>query len=171
MASSIRHSLAVVRQCDRGSLRQGRRRKVDDGPQSRPLFFGPGGKSGIDGCRSLWAVASKNAPGGGSSDEHPEIQERIIPRGCRGIKMISMAYFLHGENPASVRAPIANGVIKQFTPPRRMGRSEEYLDHRLPPGTGDIQLTSIQEEPYQALSCDDPPRNCFIGCRKGSRDV
>ena len=61
-----------------------------------------------------------------------------------GIKLISMAQFLEEGNPASVRAPIANGIIKQFIHLVDWG-SLDYLLIDFPPGTGDIQLTLIQE--------------------------
>lgn len=76
--------------------------------------------------------------------QHLNIQERIIPAESQGIKLISMAYFIDEDNPASVRAPIANGIIKQFLHLVEWG-SLDYLIIDFPPGTGDIQLTLIQE--------------------------
>ncbi len=76
--------------------------------------------------------------------QHSEIKERIIPAVSHGIKLISMAYFLGENDPASVRAPIANGIIKQFI--HLVDWDElDYLIIDFPPGTGDIQLTLIQE--------------------------
>lgn len=73
-----------------------------------------------------------------------KIKDRIIPAQRQGIKLISMAYFLHAEDPTAVRAPIANGIIKQFI---HLVDWEEldFLFIDFPPGTGDIQLTLIQE--------------------------
>jgi ATP-binding protein involved in chromosome partitioning len=76
--------------------------------------------------------------------QNPEVHERLIPGVSRGIKLISMAYFLQEGDPASVRAPIANGIIKQFIHLVDWG-SLDYLVIDFPPGTGDIQLTLIQE--------------------------
>jgi ATP-binding protein involved in chromosome partitioning len=76
--------------------------------------------------------------------QHPDNKERILPAESRGIKLISMAYFLNGDNPASVRAPIANGIIKQFLHLVEW-ENLDYLIIDFPPGTGDIQLTLIQE--------------------------
>jgi ATP-binding protein involved in chromosome partitioning len=73
-----------------------------------------------------------------------EIKERIVPAECRGIKLISMAFFLQPTDPASVRAPIANGIIKQFIHLVDWGDLDILLID-FPPGTGDIQLTLIQE--------------------------
>lgn len=76
--------------------------------------------------------------------QHPEVQERIIPAESNGIKLISMAFFLRENDPASVRAPIANGIVKQFI---HLVDWEEldFLFIDFPPGTGDIQLTLMQE--------------------------
>lgn len=76
--------------------------------------------------------------------QHPDGGERIIPALSCGIKIISMAYFLPDGGPASVRAPIANGIIKQFIHLVEWG-DLDYLIIDFPPGTGDIQLTLIQE--------------------------
>ncbi len=76
--------------------------------------------------------------------QHPQQQERIIPAEAGGIKLISMAYFLPEGDPASVRAPIANGIIKQFIHSVEWGELDVLIID-FPPGTGDIQLTLMQE--------------------------
>ena len=76
--------------------------------------------------------------------QHPQVQDRIIPAQSGGIKMISMAYFIADGDPASVRAPIANGIIKQFIHLVEWG-DLDFLLIDFPPGTGDIQLTLMQE--------------------------
>jgi ATP-binding protein involved in chromosome partitioning len=76
--------------------------------------------------------------------QNAQISERIIPAMSRGIKLMSMAYFLEEGNPASVRAPIANGIIKQFIHTVDWGELD-FLIIDFPPGTGDIQLTLMQE--------------------------
>lgn len=68
--------------------------------------------------------------------------ERIVPASSLGLKMISMAYF--HEEAAVVRAPIANGIITQFLTLVDWG-SLDYLLIDFPPGTGDIQLTLMQQ--------------------------
>lgn len=81
------------------------------------------------------------------ADDLPPSQsgERIVPALGRGIKFISMAHFLPKQDgPAMVRAPIANGIIKQFIHLVDWG-DLDFLLIDFPPGTGDIQLTLIQE--------------------------
>jgi ATP-binding protein involved in chromosome partitioning len=70
--------------------------------------------------------------------------DRVVPAMGRGMKLMSMAYFLPDKNPTSVRAPIANGIIKQFIHLVQWGELD-FLFVDFPPGTGDIQLTLIQE--------------------------
>ncbi|NNM43791.1 MAG: Mrp/NBP35 family ATP-binding protein [Chlamydiae bacterium] len=81
-------------------------------------------------------------------EEAPQEYEKetntLLPAVGKGIKMISMAYF-RGENEASmVRAPIANALITQFLHNVHWG-DLDYLLLDFPPGTGDIQLTILQE--------------------------
>lgn len=69
---------------------------------------------------------------------------RILPAESHGIKMISMAFFKNDDEAAVVRAPIANGMIKQFIHQVDWG-GLDVLILDFPPGTGDIQLTLAQE--------------------------
>ncbi|MDN3508182.1 MAG: P-loop NTPase [Simkaniaceae bacterium] len=67
---------------------------------------------------------------------------KIVPALCEGIEVVSMSHF--GQGAAIVRAPIANGVITQFL--NDVLWSElDYLLIDFPPGTGDVQLTLMQE--------------------------
>ncbi len=71
--------------------------------------------------------------------------ERLIPAICYGgIRMMSMAYFRTEKEAAAVRAPVANGIIKQFIQTVNWGNLD-YLLIDFPPGTGDIQLTLSQQ--------------------------
>jgi len=79
-------------------------------------------------------------------EDRPPTQEdvKITPALCRGIQMISMAYFRKSGEAAVVRAPIANGIISQFIQNVQWG-ALDYLILDFPPGTGDIQLTLAQQ--------------------------
>lgn len=70
--------------------------------------------------------------------------DTIIPALCRGIKMISMAYFRKDGQAQVVRAPIANGIVAQFIRNVQWG-DLDFLLVDFPPGTGDIQLTLAQQ--------------------------
>lgn len=69
--------------------------------------------------------------------------QRFTPALCRGIRMMSMAYFRKEHEAAVVRAPIANRLIQQFIQQVEWG-SLDYLLLDFPPGTGDVQLTLSQ---------------------------
>jgi ATP-binding protein involved in chromosome partitioning len=70
--------------------------------------------------------------------------QRIIPAQSSGIKEMSYAFFSQDEEAAIVRAPIANRVIKQFLHQVDWAPLDCLLID-FPPGTGDIQLTLMQE--------------------------
>lgn len=70
--------------------------------------------------------------------------EIIEPALCRGIKMISMAYFCNKKEASAVRAPIANSLIAHFINQVAWGDLDVLLVD-FPPGTGDIQLTLCQQ--------------------------
>jgi ATP-binding protein involved in chromosome partitioning len=74
--------------------------------------------------------------------QNTDSPERIIPAEALGLKVISMAFFQ--ERAAVVRAPIANGIITQFLHQVDWG-GLDYLLIDCPPGTGDIQLTLLQQ--------------------------
>jgi ATP-binding protein involved in chromosome partitioning len=78
-------------------------------------------------------------------DEMPvQKGDKIIPAVCKGIRMISMAYFRKKHEAAAVRAPIANGLVHQFIHQIEWGPLD-FLLIDFPPGTGDIQLTLSQQ--------------------------
>ncbi len=92
--------------------------------------------------------------------------ERIKPALCRGIKMISMAYFRKEHEASIVRAPIANGVVKNFLTNVEWGNLD-YLLIDYPPGTGDIQLTLSQQVPLSgALLVTTPQEVAVMDVRK-----
>lgn len=90
----------------------------------------------------------------------------IIPAVCRGIKMISTAYFRNENEAAVIRAPIANGIITQFIKNVEWGQLD-YLLIDFPPGTGDIQLTLSQQANLTgALMVTTPQEVALMDVRK-----
>ncbi len=87
--------------------------------------------------------------------------EQITPALCKGIPMISMAYFRPDNQASVVRAPIANGIIKQFLKNVVWG-DLDYLLIDFPPGTGDIQLTLSQEANLTAALMVTTPQNVAV---------
>lgn len=70
--------------------------------------------------------------------------EMIVPALAAGLHLLSMAYFRKEGEAAAIRAPIANGIIKQFIHQADWG-DLDFLIVDFPPGTGDVQLTLAQE--------------------------
>jgi len=72
------------------------------------------------------------------------MDKRIIPIDVAGLKMLSMGLLNPGDKPVIWRGPMLHSVITQFLRSAQWGE----LDHLiidLPPGTGDVQLSLIQQ--------------------------
>jgi ATP-binding protein involved in chromosome partitioning len=90
----------------------------------------------------------------------------IQPALCKGIKMISMAYFRQENEATAVRAPIANGLISQFIKNVQWG-DLDFLLVDFPPGTGDVQLTlSQQAHLIGAVMVTTPQEVALLDVRK-----
>jgi ATP-binding protein involved in chromosome partitioning len=68
----------------------------------------------------------------------------IIPAQGLGIAYVSLAHFPMGQKATVVRAPIANHIISEFLHHVKWPQLD-FLLIDFPPGTGDIQLTLMQE--------------------------
>lgn len=68
---------------------------------------------------------------------------KLIPIKVDGLKLMSLG-FLMGEAPAVLRGPIVSGYITQILKQTDWGELD-YLIIDMPPGTGDIQLTIVQQ--------------------------
>ena len=75
----------------------------------------------------------------------PEATEdkKIIPLENHGIKFISFGNFIAEDEPVIWRGPMLGGVLNQFFFDTDWGELD-YLILDLPPGTGDVQLSMVQ---------------------------
>ena len=73
-------------------------------------------------------------------------EQRIHPHEARGLKLMSMGFFLTDDSPVIWRGPMVHGLIKQFLTDVAWGQLD-YLVVDLPPGTGDAVLTLTQLAP------------------------
>lgn len=90
----------------------------------------------------------------------------LQPALCRGIKMISMAYFRKEDEATAVRAPIANGLITHFIKNVQWGHLD-FLLVDFPPGTGDVQLTLSQQAHLMgAIMVTTPQEVALLDVRK-----
>ncbi len=98
--------------------------------------------------------------------QDPEDAHRILPGMTLGLKYISTAHFRNEQEGAIVRAPIANGIITQFLQQVNWGELD-YLIIDFPPGTGDIQLTLLQQIALSgALLVTTPQEVALLDVRK-----
>ena len=69
--------------------------------------------------------------------------ERIRPIEKYGVKLMSMGFLSPGDKPLVWRGPMLHNVIQQFLRNVEWGELD-YLVIDLPPGTGDVSLSLVQ---------------------------
>lgn len=85
-------------------------------------------------------------------------QKKIVPLEAHGISLISIGFIINPEQAVVLRGPRLSGVMKQFINDCHWPELD-YLIIDLPPGTGDIQLTMVQNIAVTgALIVTTPPQ-------------
>jgi ATP-binding protein involved in chromosome partitioning len=93
--------------------------------------------------------------------------KKIIPHKKHGISMMSIGFFLEGDNPVIWRGPMVTGAIRQLLNDCEWGELD-YLIVDLPPGTGDAQLSLVQLAPVKgAVIVTTPQDVALIDAKKG----
>jgi ATP-binding protein involved in chromosome partitioning len=84
----------------------------------------------------------------GVPDARPRMAEgkRIFPIERYGLSLISMGFFLDDKSPVIWRGPMVMSIVRQFLKDVVWGELD-VLVIDLPPGTGDAQLTLVQQVP------------------------
>jgi ATP-binding protein involved in chromosome partitioning len=84
----------------------------------------------------------------GVPDARPRMTEghKIFPVEQHGLALISMGFFLDDKSPVIWRGPMVMSIVRQFLKDVVWG-TLDVLVIDLPPGTGDAQLTLVQEVP------------------------
>ncbi len=84
----------------------------------------------------------------GVPDARPRMLEekRIVPIERFGLSIVSMGFFLDDRSPVIWRGPMVMSIVRQFLKDVLWGELD-VLVVDLPPGTGDAQLTLLQEVP------------------------
>lgn len=72
--------------------------------------------------------------------------QKFLPLEAHGIKVISVGLLAEPEHPLAWRGPVLHKIITQFITEVEWGELD-YLLIDLPPGTGDAQITIVQESP------------------------
>ncbi|MEE9394814.1 MAG: Mrp/NBP35 family ATP-binding protein [Planctomycetota bacterium] len=91
---------------------------------------------------------------------------RLVPVEKDGVKMMSMGFLVEPDRAVIWRGPMIHGALKQFFEEVEWGNLD-YLIVDLPPGTGDAQLTMVQQVPVDgAVIVTTPQDVAMIDARK-----
>jgi ATP-binding protein involved in chromosome partitioning len=95
--------------------------------------------------------------------EGPEITEdkKILPVKAHGLQIISMGLLLPPDQPVIWRGPLVFSAIKQFLKDVQW-TDLEFLIVDMPPGTGDAQLTLIQQVPLSGVVMVTTPQEVAL---------
>jgi ATP-binding protein involved in chromosome partitioning len=106
----------------------------------------------------------------GKRDEKPRSnsERKIIPVEAHGIKFMSFGFFINEQDPVIWRGPMLGGVLNQFLFDVDW-TGLDYLLIDLPPGTGDIQLSMIQNAHVDgAIIISTPQDVALLDAKKGA---
>jgi ATP-binding protein involved in chromosome partitioning len=105
----------------------------------------------------------------GKRDEKPRSNSdrKIVPVESFGIKFMSFGFFINEGDPVIWRGPMLGGVLNQFLFDVDWNGTD-YLLIDLPPGTGDIQLSMIQNAHVDgAIIISTPQDIALLDAKKG----
>ncbi len=86
---------------------------------------------------------------------------RILPVEGHGVKVVSFGFLTDIYSPMISRGPVVSKGIKQLCYQTDWGDTD-YLVVDLPPGTGDIQMTLIEDLPIRAAVIVSTPQNVAL---------
>jgi ATP-binding protein involved in chromosome partitioning len=93
--------------------------------------------------------------------------KKIIPLEKEGVKFISFGLFINEDDPVIWRGPMLGGVLNQFLFDVEWG-GLDFLLIDLPPGTGDIQLSMVQNANVDgAIVISTPQDVALLDATKG----
>ena len=101
-------------------------------------------------------------------DDRPEIRNKVIqPIVAYGIKIMSIGFLIDVDQPVVWRGPRVMGATQQLLRDVAWGPLD-VLVVDMPPGTGDVQLTMVQQAPLTgAVIVSTPQDLALIDARKG----
>lgn len=105
----------------------------------------------------------------GKRDEKPRSnsERKIIPVEAHGIRFMSFGFFINENDPVIWRGPMLGGVLNQFLFDVDWNGTD-YLLIDLPPGTGDIQLSMIQNAHVDGCIIISTPQDvALLDAKKG----
>lgn len=87
--------------------------------------------------------------------------QRFVPLEAHGIKVMSVGLLAEPDHPLAWRGPVLHKIVTQFIQQVNWG-DLDYLLIDLPPGTGDAQITIIQESPICGVILVTTPQQVAI---------
>ncbi|MBW7888114.1 MAG: iron-sulfur cluster carrier protein ApbC [Bacteroidetes bacterium] len=101
-------------------------------------------------------------------NEKPRMHnQKLLPLEKYGVKVMSIGFLVDPKQAVIWRGPMASGAVKQFLSDVDWGELD-YLVFDLPPGTGDIQLTLVQQIPLTGSVIVTTPQEISLAdARKG----
>jgi ATP-binding protein involved in chromosome partitioning len=87
--------------------------------------------------------------------------EWIVPIEKYGVKLLSVGFFVRPEDAVIWRGPMATSALKQLISQGDWGELD-YLIIDLPPGTGDVHLTMVQEVPVTGVVIVSTPQEVAL---------
>lgn len=87
---------------------------------------------------------------------------RILPHEAHGVKLVSLGFLIERDQPAIWRGPIIMKVVTQFLRDVEWGQLD-YFVVDLPPGTGDAQLSLVQNTVVHGAVIVTTPQDVAAG--------
>jgi ATP-binding protein involved in chromosome partitioning len=98
---------------------------------------------------------------GTSAKPQAGADNRIKPIEAYGIRLISMGFFIDPDSPVIWRGPMLSKLLTQFMYDVSWGELD-YLVMDMPPGTGDVQLTTAQSLPLTGAVIVSTPQDVAL---------
>jgi ATP-binding protein involved in chromosome partitioning len=90
------------------------------------------------------------------------VNEQIVPHVAHGVKMVSLGLLIEREQPAIWRGPIIMKIIGQFLQDVAWGQLDYFIVD-MPPGTGDAQLSLVQQTHVHGAIIVTTPQEVSVG--------
>lgn len=87
--------------------------------------------------------------------------QKFLPQSAHGIKLMSVGLLAEPDHPLAWRGPVLHKIVTQFIHQVEWGELD-YLLIDLPPGTGDAQITIVQESPICGVLLVTTPQQVAV---------
>lgn len=87
--------------------------------------------------------------------------QKFLPLEAHGVKLMSVGLLAEPDHPLAWRGPVLHKIVTQFIHEVEWGELD-YLLIDLPPGTGDAQITIVQESPICGVLLVTTPQQVAV---------